>query len=169
MLKHYDKKEVRTIIRSAIESRLGDEVIDVKVLSADIFAELSKDVELVKSLGEEALRSRIEKELRTYTAERKMSEFGTQGDLFGYEIQAYYADDHGKWVRTDKLKQLEFNNVCARYEKQLSGLQSHVKELNELKQLCKPIWRDHPDFTVGECVKHMDENREYFSEATSLV
>ena len=163
--KHYDSKEIKTLIRSAIESRLGDDVIDVKVLSNDIFKELSQDSEHVLSLGQEALRSRIEKELRNYTAESKMRDFGSQGDLFGYEIQAYYADDHGRWIRTDRLKQIEFKKVCRRYQKQLTGLQAHVAELNYLNQSCEPIWRDHPEFTLGECINYLDENKASISEA----
>ncbi|CAH2606446.1 conserved protein of unknown function (plasmid) [Rhodovastum atsumiense] len=88
-------------------------------------------------------------------ATKQMRRMATDTDAqscFDMLRRRYALDDEAKVIKeTDFLREMELDRIIAIREKSVADDMQHLSALKEVRASLKPIWRAHPDWTLGEC------------------
>jgi len=78
----------------------------------------------------------------------------------GQEVQGVVPIGRGKWRKTLLLGQLEFNLQYKRVAAMANGHAKTLQAMDAIKVMCDPIWEEHPDFSVAECLRHVRDSQD---------
>jgi len=140
-------------IKEAVLNAIGNDSIDTEEVGYIILPKGSPEVESSYERGwaRAQVRSKINEYLRKHQA--KAHDFCAQPDFFGDEIQSHYTNNKGVWKRIGLLTYNELMEAKSRLKVQVSGLKSHILALDELLEKCEPVWKEHPEFVVDQCIE----------------
>ena len=142
------------IKNSLIDHRDGYGRYDLRAVVVEVKADLSSNE--VSDLLDDVLYQRAKKaathgKIGLDKAARKLARSREgEPDLFP-NLQQAYALGEDIVKDTDALRQLEFARVISIREKQLQDDAESINELKVAKAAADPIWRDHPNWTFGQC------------------
>lgn len=139
-------------INRHVQEALTKEGFDPRALAPKVWEELDEDSRSV--LGIEGIIRRMKQAAKVLTSDA-LQRLGSKQIELPFRIDgAVVVDVEDRRIRlTESLNQLEFARAIEIRKKQIKDDQAQLKEWESAERIARPYWRDHPDWTFGQCVK----------------
>lgn len=143
-------------INRVVQEALTKDGFEPRLLAPKVWEELDEDNRKACGLAEIIRRM---KQAAATLAQNSIARLSTSQIELPFKLSGAVAIDVDarKIKLTEALSQMEFNRAMEIRRKQIKDDQAQLKEWETAGRMAAPYWRDHPDWTFGQCVRAMSK------------